>query len=116
MSEVYARPEPTLIPIPRPLSPACQSRMMLIRVGASCDGPNIRIFECSRCGNVHKNPRPSRLEPGPAVRFGTGTTQSIAAPDLIRQAIMGHGEAEPRRKSRLDAQRFPVERPQEAQG
>jgi hypothetical protein len=54
MSEVYARPEPTLIPIPRPLCPTCQSRMTLICVGASCDGPNLRIFECSRCGNVHK--------------------------------------------------------------
>jgi DNA-directed RNA polymerase subunit M/transcription elongation factor TFIIS len=54
MSEVYARPEPTLIPIPRPLCPACQSRMMLIHVGASCDGPKLRIFECSRCGNVRK--------------------------------------------------------------
>jgi DNA-directed RNA polymerase subunit M/transcription elongation factor TFIIS len=54
MSEVYARPEPTLIPIPRPLCPACQSRMMLIHARASCDGPHLRIFECSKCGNVHR--------------------------------------------------------------
>jgi len=55
MSEVYSRPEPTLIPIPRPLCPACRSRMMLTHVGASRDGPNLRIFECSKCGNVHKS-------------------------------------------------------------
>jgi len=54
MSEVYARPEPTLIPIPRPLCPACQNRMMLIHVAAGCDGPSLRIFKCSKCGNVHK--------------------------------------------------------------
>jgi hypothetical protein len=56
MSEVYARPEPSLIPIPRPLCPACQSRMMLIHVGAGHNGPNLRIFECSKCGNVHSVP------------------------------------------------------------
>jgi hypothetical protein len=54
MSEVYGRPEPTLIPIPRPLCAACQSRMILIHVGASRDGSDLRIFECSKCGNVHK--------------------------------------------------------------
>jgi len=54
MSEVYSRPEPTLIPIPRPPCPSCQSRMMLIHVGASRDGPDLRIFECSKCGNIHK--------------------------------------------------------------
>jgi transposase-like protein len=55
MSEVYSRPEPTLIPIPRPHCPACQSRMMLIQVGASRDGLNLRIFKCSKCGNVHES-------------------------------------------------------------
>lgn len=28
---------------------------MLTHVGASRDGPNMRIFECSKCGNVHKS-------------------------------------------------------------
>lgn len=54
MSEIYARPEPSLIPIPRPLCPACQSRMMLTHVGAGGDGRNLRIFECSKCGHLHR--------------------------------------------------------------
>nr|QDP24271.1 hypothetical protein FNV92_19840 [Bradyrhizobium cosmicum] len=56
MSNVYARPEPTLIPIPRPLCPACQRRMMLVRIGSSCNAPDLRIFECSGCGHVCGQP------------------------------------------------------------
>ena len=52
MSEVYARPEPSLIPIPRPSCPTCQRRMALIRIGLDCNGPDLRIFECSNCGHV----------------------------------------------------------------
>lgn len=63
MSEVYARPEPTLIPIPRPLCPACQRRMMLIHVGPSCEGPDLRIFECSKCGNVQKTSMDDPMRP-----------------------------------------------------
>ena len=56
MSEAYARLEPTLIPIPRPLCPTCQGRMMLSCIEPSCKGPDLRIFECSRCGHVYKAP------------------------------------------------------------
>ena len=56
MSEVYARPEPSLIPIPRPLCPTCQLRMMLVRIGSSCNSPDLRIFQCSNCGQVCGRP------------------------------------------------------------
>ena len=56
MSEVYARPEPSLIPIPRPLCPTCQRRMTLIRIGLGCNDPDLRIFECSSCGRVCGQP------------------------------------------------------------
>jgi hypothetical protein len=56
MSEAYARLEPTLIPMLRPLCPACQGRMMPSSVEPGCDGPDLRIFECSKCGHVYKAP------------------------------------------------------------
>ena len=56
MSEVYARPEPSLIPIPRPLCPMCQRRMTLIRIGLGCSDPELRVFECSNCGQVYGRP------------------------------------------------------------
>jgi hypothetical protein len=56
MPEAYARLEPTLIPVLRPLCPACQGRMMLTCIEAGCDGPDLRIFECSKCGHVYKAP------------------------------------------------------------
>lgn len=52
MSEGYIRPEPSLIPIPRPLCPACQRRMTLHRIGSSRNGPDLRIFACTGCGHV----------------------------------------------------------------
>lgn len=56
MPEAYARLEPTLIPMLRPLCPACQGRMMLTCIEAGFDGPDSRIFECSKCGHVYKAP------------------------------------------------------------
>jgi hypothetical protein len=56
MPEAYARIEPSLIPILRPLCPTCRGRMMLTSVEAICDGSDLRIFECSKCGNVYKAP------------------------------------------------------------
>ena len=57
MSEAYARLEPTLIPmLLRPLCPACQGRMMLTCIERGCDGPDLRIFECSKCGHIYKAP------------------------------------------------------------
>jgi hypothetical protein len=53
MSEAYARLEPTLIPMLRPLCPACQGRMMLAGIEPDCDGPDLRIFECSKCGHIY---------------------------------------------------------------
>jgi hypothetical protein len=54
MSEAYVRLEPTLIPMLRPLCPACQGRMMLTCI--ECDAPDLRIFECSKCGPIYKTP------------------------------------------------------------
>jgi len=54
MSEAYTRLEPTLIPILRPLCPTCQGRMMLTCIEPGCNGPDLRSFECSRCGHVYK--------------------------------------------------------------
>jgi len=45
-----------LIPMLRPLCPACQGRTMLTCIEPGCDGPDLRIFECSKCGHVYKAP------------------------------------------------------------
>jgi hypothetical protein len=56
MSEAYVRPEPSLIPILRPRCAMCQGRTMLTCIEPACDGPEFRIFECSKCGHVYKAP------------------------------------------------------------
>jgi hypothetical protein len=56
MSEAYARLEPTLIPMPGPLCPVCQRRMMLTCIEPACDNPDLRIFECFSCGHVYQAP------------------------------------------------------------
>ncbi len=54
MPEMYTRPDPSLIPIPRPFCPMCRGRMMLTCIQPGCDGPDLRIFECSKCEHVYK--------------------------------------------------------------
>jgi hypothetical protein len=49
MSETFARPEPSLIPIARPRCAMCQGRMRLIRIESCQKGPDLRTFECSKC-------------------------------------------------------------------
>jgi hypothetical protein len=49
MSETYARPEPSLIPIARPRCAMCQGRMTLTRIESRRNGPDLRTFECSKC-------------------------------------------------------------------
>jgi ribosomal protein L37AE/L43A len=71
MSEVYARPEPSLIPIPRPFCPTCQRRMTLTRIGSGCDGPDLRIFECTNCGHVYRVPTDDPMKPASSGRTGT---------------------------------------------
>jgi hypothetical protein len=56
MPEAYARLDPTLIPMLRPLCPTCQGRMMLTCIEAGGDGSDLRTFECSRCGHVYRAP------------------------------------------------------------
>jgi hypothetical protein len=43
MSEVYLRPEPSLIPIERPRCPKCQGRMMLTRTGQGALRDGVRF-------------------------------------------------------------------------
>lgn len=52
MPETFARAEPSLIPILRPRCPLCQGRMMLARIEPGHNGPDLRIFECSKCEHV----------------------------------------------------------------
>jgi ribosomal protein L37AE/L43A len=57
MSEMYIRLDPSLIPILRPVCPTCQGRMMLTCIEPGYNnGPDLRIFECSKCGHVYKAP------------------------------------------------------------
>jgi hypothetical protein len=62
MPEAYGRLEPSLIPILRPPCPTCQGRMMLTCIEPSCNGPDLRIFECSKCGHVYKAPAEDPLK------------------------------------------------------
>ena len=55
-SEAHARLEPTLIPMLRPLCPACQGRMMLTCIEPGYDSPDLRILECSKFGHVYTAP------------------------------------------------------------
>jgi len=56
MPETYRRPDPSLIPTPRPVCPTCQGRMMLTCIKPGYNGPDLRIFECSKCGHSYKVP------------------------------------------------------------
>ncbi|AHY54102.1 hypothetical protein BJS_01486 [Bradyrhizobium japonicum SEMIA 5079] len=49
MPEIFARPEPSLIPIARPRCPKCQGRMTLTRIESDHGHPDLRTFECSNC-------------------------------------------------------------------
>jgi hypothetical protein len=52
--EIFARPEPLLIPISRPLCPKCQSLMTLTRIDPDHNNPDLRTFECSKCEFAYK--------------------------------------------------------------
>jgi hypothetical protein len=54
MPEIFARPEPSLIPIARPRCPKCQSRMTLTRIEPDHNNPDLRTFECPECEFVYK--------------------------------------------------------------
>ena len=54
MSQAYPRPDPSLLPIERPRCPVCEGRMNLAGIAPGPDGSDLRTFECSRCGGVHK--------------------------------------------------------------
>jgi hypothetical protein len=56
MPEANARPELSLIPILRLRCSTCQGRMMLTCIEPGCDGPDLRIFECSKCEQVYNVP------------------------------------------------------------
>jgi transposase-like protein len=54
MHKTYIRPDPSLIPVPRPVCPRCQGRMMLTCIEPGYNGPDLQIFECSKCGHVYE--------------------------------------------------------------
>jgi ribosomal protein L37AE/L43A len=54
MPEAYTRPDPSLLPIERPRCPKCQDRMRLRRIESGPDSSDLRTFECSKCGHIHK--------------------------------------------------------------
>jgi DNA-directed RNA polymerase subunit M/transcription elongation factor TFIIS len=54
MPEIFARPEPSLIPIARPRCPKCQGRMTPTRIEPDRNNHNLRTFECSECEFVYK--------------------------------------------------------------
>jgi len=56
MPDIFAHPEPSLIPIARPRCPTCQGRMMRTRIEPGRNNPDLRTFECSKCGHVYKAP------------------------------------------------------------
>ena len=62
MPEMYTRPDPSLIPIPRPSCLMCRGRMMLTCIQPGCNGPDLRIFECSKCGHVYESPAADPLK------------------------------------------------------
>jgi hypothetical protein len=54
MPDIFARPEPSLIPIARPRCPTCQGRMVLTSIEPGRNNPDLRTFECSKCELVYK--------------------------------------------------------------
>jgi hypothetical protein len=54
MPEIFARPEPSFIPIARPRCRKCQSRMTLTRIEPDHNNPDLRTFECPECEFVYK--------------------------------------------------------------
>jgi len=53
MSETFARPEPSLVPIARPRCAMCQGRMTLTRIESCQNGPDLRTFACSKCEHAY---------------------------------------------------------------
>jgi transposase-like protein len=47
-------PESSLAMIKRPSCPKCQIRVMLVGIEPSFAGPDLRTFECPRCGLTYK--------------------------------------------------------------
>ena len=46
------RPEPSLIPIERPLCTKCQARMRLALIEPGPGGADLRTFECGKCNHT----------------------------------------------------------------
>jgi hypothetical protein len=42
--------------------PGLPGRMMLTCIESGCGGPDLRIFECSKCGHVYKAPAEDRIK------------------------------------------------------
>jgi hypothetical protein len=45
------RPDPELLPVPRPRCPNCQTRMIAVAIASGPEGFERRTFECRKCGH-----------------------------------------------------------------
>jgi len=87
MPEAYARLEPTLIPTLRPLCPTCGGRMMLSCIEPGWDGPDLRTFECSKCGHAYKAPAEDPIKLVRKWQKGFRTQQSQVSK---RRPVLGY--------------------------
>jgi hypothetical protein len=49
LEQSYRRPDPSLLPIPRPGCPKCEDRMMLVGITSGPGGLELHTFECRKC-------------------------------------------------------------------
>jgi hypothetical protein len=55
LEQPYRRPDPCLLPIPRPGCPKCECRMMLLGIVPGPEGSEVRKFRCRSCGHAFTN-------------------------------------------------------------
>ena len=59
LEQSYRRPDPSLLPIPRPGCPKCECRMMLLGIVIGAEGSEVCSFKCRSCGHgIHECGRP----------------------------------------------------------
>ena len=55
LEQSYRRPDPSLLPIPRPGCPKCECRMMLLGIVIGAEGSEVCSFKCTSCGHGFMN-------------------------------------------------------------
>ena len=51
LEQPYRRPDPSLLPIPRPGGPKCECRMKLLGIVPGPEGSEVRELKCRSCGH-----------------------------------------------------------------